>query len=152
MRNRHVNWARDLKMILRLFVFGFGTSNRIRKYAYDMWNCTSVNQWALYISGVRTSGHGVKPKMAAMSYVGSSTPTRSFMFTCNYVKTAQGNWNRRNSGPPQSVTGRYIYIYRCHHKLIKTTMFEKRKRKSKHLGSLSKEERWQGWTPSFNFL
>ena len=70
----------------------------------------------------------MKPNMVAMealSYVGFSPLTRSFMFTC-YVKTAhQGDWNRCNSGPPcppylgslfaQSVTGRshsiYIYIY-----------------------------------------
>ena len=65
------------------------------KYAY--WT-----QWALYISGVRSSGHRVKPNMAALevqSYVGFSPPARSFMFTC-YAKTAQEDWNRRNSGPP----------------------------------------------------
>ena len=54
-----------------------------------------LSQWALYISGVRSSGHRVKPNMAAMealSYVGFNPPTRSFMFTC-YVKTGQGDWN-----------------------------------------------------------
>ena len=102
--------------------------------------CSS--QWALYIyiSGVRSSGHRVKPNMAAMealSYVGFSLPTRSFMYTC-YVKIAQGDWNRRNSGPPcppylaslfaQSATGRshsiYMYIYGAHwFKLASSTMF-----------------------------
>ena len=62
-------------------------------------------QWALYIYGVRSSGHRVKPNMAAnwaLSYVSTSLLTRSFMFTC-YVKTAQGDGNRRNSGLHVSV-------------------------------------------------
>ena len=62
----------------------------------------SANQWALYISGVRSSCHRAKPSMAAngaLSYVSLSLPTRSFMLTC-YVKIAQGVWNGRNSGPP----------------------------------------------------
>ena len=57
---------------------------------------------SIYISGVRSSGHRVKPNMAAMealSYVVFSSLTRSFMFTC-YAKNEQGDWNRRNSGPP----------------------------------------------------
>ena len=48
-------------------------------------------QWAVYISGVRSSSHRVKPNMAAieaLSYVGFSPPTLSFMFTC-YVKTGE---------------------------------------------------------------
>ena len=95
---------------------------------------------SIYISGVRSSGHRLKPNMAAMealSYVGFSLPTRSFMYTC-YVKIAQGDWNRRNSGPPcptylaslfaQSATGRshsiYMYIYGAHwFKLASSTMF-----------------------------
>ena len=60
-------------------------------------------KYGVYISGVRSSDHRVKPNMAAngaQSYVKTwKTPTLSFMFTC-HVKTAQGDWNRRNSGPP----------------------------------------------------
>ena len=48
----------------------------------------------IYISGVRSSGHRVKTNMATNGAL--SPPARSFMFAC-YVKTAQGDWNRRNS-------------------------------------------------------
>ena len=77
-------------------------------YFFEVKSGIRLDQWALYISGVRSSGHRVKPNMAAMealSYVGFSPPTRSFMFTC-YVKTAQGDWNRRNSGPGYYVIKR----------------------------------------------
>ena len=89
-------------------------------------------QWALYISGVRSSGHRVKPNMAVNGGPNLrrlSLPMRSFMFTC-IVKMEQGDWNRRNLEPPcppylaslfaQSVTGSshsiyiYIYIYGAH--------------------------------------
>ena len=90
----------------------------------------SAEQWALYISGVRSSGHKVKLNMAAnggLIYVSLSLPTLSFMFTC-IVKIAQGDWDRRNLGPPcppclaslfsRSATWRshsiYIYIYGAH--------------------------------------
>ena len=92
----------------------------------------ACTQWALYIyiSGVRSSGHRVKPNMAANGGPNLRRlilPTRSFMFTC-IVKIAQGDWNRRDLGPPcppylaslfaRSVTGRshsiYIYIYGAH--------------------------------------
>ena len=46
-----------------------------------------VTQWALYISGVRSSGHRVKPNMAAMealSYVGFSPTTRDFYYSFEY--------------------------------------------------------------------
>ena len=86
----------------------------------QQWRCclqrrlAGHTQWAVYISGVRSSGHRVKPDMAAMealSYVGFSPPTLSFMFTC-YVKTAQGDWNRRKASLfAQSVTGRSHSIY-----------------------------------------
>ena len=77
---------------------------------------------------MRSSGHRVKPNIAAngaLSYVRLSPPTRSFML--RHVKTAQGNWNRRNSGPPcppclaslfphiiyiiYNIDNIYIYIY-----------------------------------------
>ena len=61
-----------------------------------------VDQWALYTSGVRSSGHRVKPNMAdngGPNLRRLSLPTRSFMFTC-IVKMAQGDWNRRNLEPP----------------------------------------------------
>ena len=88
-------------------------------------NISSVGQWALYISAVRSSGHRVKPNMAANGGPNLrrlSLPTRSFIFT-RIVKIAQGDWNRRNLEPPcppylaslfvRSVTGRShsIYIY-----------------------------------------
>ena len=62
----------------------------------------SAAQWALYISGVRSSGHRVKPNMAVNGGTNLrrlSLPTRSFIFTC-IVKIAQGDWNRRNLEPP----------------------------------------------------
>ena len=74
--------------------------------------------YILYISGVRSSGHRVKPNMAVNGGPNLrrlSLPTRSFMFTC-IVKMEQGDWNRRNLEPPcppylaslfaRSVTGR----------------------------------------------
>ena len=81
------------------------------------------NPWALYISGVRSSGHRVKPNMAdngGPNLRRLSLPTRSFIFTC-IVKIAQGDWNRRNLDPPcppylaslfvRSVTRRSHSIY-----------------------------------------
>ena len=80
------------------------------------------------ISGVSSSGHRVKPNMAAMealSYICFSPPTQSYMFTC-YVKTMQGDWKQGLRASmiwlpylaslfAQSVTGSshsiYIYIY-----------------------------------------
>ena len=40
--------------------------------------------------------------MEALTYVSLSLPTRSFMFT-RIVKIAQGDWNRRNLGPPSEL-------------------------------------------------
>ena len=48
---------------------------------------------SIYISGVRSSGHRVKPNMAANGGPNLrrlSLPTRSFIFTC-IVKIAQGD-------------------------------------------------------------